>query len=154
MADEPGMDALEEELRQLAAAREPVPPELMAAAADAFGWRDIDAELAALVYDSMAESGDAALVRGAADQRLFTFRAGDLVIDLEVTRDGQAFRMLGQVTPAQECSVDLRRPETVVPVTADDLGRFQAGQLAPGPLSLRLQLAAAESAVVTDWISI
>ena len=38
-------DELEAELRRLAADREPVPAELVQAALDAFGWRDIDAEL-------------------------------------------------------------------------------------------------------------
>jgi len=37
---------LEAELRRLAADKEPVPAALVQAALDAFGWRDIDAELA------------------------------------------------------------------------------------------------------------
>ena len=49
-------DELEAELRRLAADREPVPAELVQAALDAFGWRDIDAELAELVYDSLVDA--------------------------------------------------------------------------------------------------
>lgn len=173
--EHPAPDALEEELRQLAAAREPVPPELLAAAEDAFAWRDIDAELAALVYDSLTETGEAALVRGAADageQRLFSFSSGDVTVDVEVTRDGQVRSLLGQITPARKWLVDLRGPMGMVTVTTDDLGRFGAERLAPGPLSLRLRppaaqprtasdpaaasqpAAAPQPGVVTDWIAI
>ena len=109
MNDELDDDQLEEELRQLAARWEPVPRELMLAAADVFGWRDIDTELADLVYDSLLDSDEAALVRGADDQRLFSFRAGDMTIDLEVTRTGPERSLLGQIIPPQACLVDLRQ---------------------------------------------
>ena len=57
-------DELEAELRQLAANREPVPAQLHQAAVDAFSWRDIDAEIAELVYDSLLDADAASLVRG------------------------------------------------------------------------------------------
>ena len=156
MNDELDDDQLEEELRQLAARWEPVPRELMLAAADAFGWRDIDTELADLVYDSLLDSDEAALVRGAAEQRLFSFRGGDLVIELEVTRTGADRHVLGQIMPPQACLVDLRQQRNVVTVTADDLGRFRSERLAPGPLSLRLHPpeGTSQRTVTTDWVSI
>ena len=76
---------LEAELRRLAADKEPVPAELVQAALDAFGWRDIDAELAELVYDSLADADEASLVRGSPGQRLVSFAVGGMTIDLEVT---------------------------------------------------------------------
>jgi hypothetical protein len=53
MSDESEDDQLEHELRRLAAGLDPAPPELVQAAADAFSWRNIDAELAELVFDSL-----------------------------------------------------------------------------------------------------
>ena len=76
---------LEAELRRLAADKEPVPAELVQAALDAFGWRDIDAELAELIYDSLADADEASLVRGSPGQRLVSFAVGGMTIDLEVT---------------------------------------------------------------------
>jgi hypothetical protein len=128
----------------------------MLAAADVFGWRDIDTELADLVYDSLLDADVAAHVRGADDQRLFTFRAGDMIIDLEVTRTGPARSVLGQIMPPQACLVDLRQQRNVVTVTSDDLGRFRSEPLAPGPLSLRLHApeGTSQPTVTTDWVSI
>ena len=156
MNDELDDDQLEEELRQLAARWEPVPRELMLAAADVFGWRDIDTELADLVYDSLLDSDEAALVRGADDQRLFSFRAGDMTIDLEVTRTGPERSLLGQIIPPQACLVDLRQQRNVVTVISDDLGRFRSEPHPPGPLSLRLHppVGTSQPTVTTDWVSI
>ena len=40
---------------------------------DAFGWRNIDAELAELVFDSLLNTDEASLVRGSPGQRLVSF---------------------------------------------------------------------------------
>ena len=81
-------DELEAELRRLAADREPVPAELVQAALDAFGWRDIDAKLAELVYDSLVDADEASLVRGSPGHRLVSFAVGGMTIDVEVTSAG------------------------------------------------------------------
>lgn len=156
MPDERDDDRLEEELRRLAAIREPVPPGLISAAMDAFGWRDIDAELAGLVYDSLLDSDAAALVRGGHGQRLFSFRAGEVTVDVEVTRSGEDRGLLGQIEPPRAAIVDIRRRRDVITVTADELGRFQSQALSPGPLSLRLRPPAggAGPSLTTDWVSI
>ena len=149
-------DELEAELRQLAAGREPVPAELRQAAVDAFSWRDIDAEIAELVYDSLLDADAASLVRGPADQRLVSFAVGGLTIDLEVTSTGHGRTVLGQIAPPQRATVDIRHPQDTVTVEADDLGRFRSGPLPPGPASLRLRPlpAACGPAVITDWIAL
>jgi hypothetical protein len=156
MDDEPEINRLEEELRELAAHREPVPPELLAAAVAAFGWRDIDAELAELVYDSLAETSGAAAVRGSAGQRLVSFRAGEVAIDVEVAPGGGGLHVLGQIMPPRAARVELRQQRDVATVTADELGRFEYGPLDPGPLSLRLHPGpgAGQQAVTTDWVTI
>src|SRR5215472_4202811 len=144
---------LEAELRRLAADKEPVPAELVQAALDAFGWRDIDAELAELVFDSLVDSDEAPLVRGSPDQRLVSFAVGELTIDVEVTAAGPARTVMGQIVPPRSGQVDLRRPRETVTVEADELGRFQSGPLPPGPLSLRLRTDEGPP-VVTDWLAL
>src|SRR5216684_8898574 len=61
---------LEEELRRAAARFDPVPGELLRAAASVFTWRTIDAELAELVFDSLVDHDEVSLVRGPAERRL------------------------------------------------------------------------------------
>lgn len=146
-------DELEEELRQLAARLEPVPPELLRGAAGAFAWRDIDAELAELVFDSALDADEATLVRGSPERRLVSFAGGGLTIDVEVTHAGRFRTVMGQIDPPQRGAVDIRRRQETVTVEADELGRFQAGPLAPGPLSLRLRPVVG-SLVVTDWVAL
>jgi len=149
-------DNLEAELRRLAADNEPVPAELVQAALDAFGWRDIDAELAELVYDSLADTGETSLVRGPADQRLVSFAVGGMTIDVEVTSAGPGRAVMGQIAPPQRAMVDIRHPQDTVTVEADELGRFQSGPLPAGPASLRLRPPPGGDgpAIVTDWISL
>ncbi|HBW18475.1 MAG TPA: hypothetical protein DEH11_05400, partial [Actinobacteria bacterium] len=106
--DQPGDDELEEELRRTAASLDPVPPELLRAAADAFTWRTVDAELAELVYDSLVDEDALALVRGGSDRRLLSFEAGGLSIDLEVSTAGAARELTGQLAPPQRASIEIR----------------------------------------------
>jgi hypothetical protein len=149
-------DELEAELRRLAADREPVPAELVQAALDAFGWRDIDAELAELVYDSLVDADAASLVRGPADQRLVSFAVGGITIDVEVASAGPSRSVMGQIAPPQRAMVDIRGPRDTVTVEADELGRFRSGPISPGPASLRLRPPPGGDgpAIVTDWISL
>jgi len=149
-------DELEAELRRLAADREPVPAQLVQAALDAFGWRDIDAELAELVYDSLVDADQASLVRGPADQRLVSFAVGGMTIDVEVTSAGSGRSVMGQIAPPQRAMVDIRYPRDTVTVETDELGRFESGPLPPGPASLRLRPPPGGEgpAIVTDWISL
>jgi hypothetical protein len=153
MRDERDDDELEEELRRLAARVDPVPPELLRAAAGAFTWRDIDAELAELVFDSLLDADEAALVRGSPDRRLVSFAAGGLTIDVEVTATGPDRTVMGQIVPPRRGQVDLRRAGETVTVDADELGRFRSGPLPPGPLSLRWRTDDG-APVVTDWLAL
>ena len=149
-------DELEAELRRLAADQEPVPAELVQAAVDAFGWRNIDAELAELVYDSLIDADEASLVRGSSGQRLVSFAVGGITIDVEVTSTGPGRAVTGQIAPPQRAVVDIRYRQDTVTVEADELGRFRSGPLPPGPASLRLRPPPDGDgpAIVTDWISL
>ena len=152
MPDEPH-DQLTGELRRLASRLDPVPPELLDAAAGAFAWRDIDAELAELVFDSLVDTDEASLVRGAPERRLVSFTGGGLTIDVEVTSAGTERTVMGQIVPPQRGVVDIRRRQETVSIEADELGRFRSGPLPPGPLSLRLRPAGG-APVVTDWLAL
>ena len=147
-------DELAGELRRLAARLDPVPPELLTAAAGAFAWRDIDAELAELVFDSLLDVDEATQVRGSPERRLVSFTGGGVTLDIEVTTTGPARTIMGQIVPPQRGAVDVRRQqETVTTIEADELGRFRSGPLPPGPLSLRLRPAEG-TPVVTDWLAL
>ncbi|MEV7083822.1 hypothetical protein AB0N88_35600 [Streptomyces sp. NPDC093516] len=136
---------LEEELRRAAAVLDPVPAELQHLAVEAYALHDLDARVAELTFDSLV---DALPVRGApAAPRMLTFRAGELTVDVEVTRDG----LLGQVLPPQPARIEiLGGPAPGAPLTADDLGRFTADAPPSGPFALRLRTDA--DVVVTEWL--
>jgi hypothetical protein len=139
MRDEEYDIELEEELRWLAGRLEPVPPALLRSAQEAFGWRDMDHELAELVSDSLLDSDEAMLVRSSGERRLVSFRARRVSIDVEVTRTTAGRSLLGQLTPPQPAVVEIRRRQGTISVEADELGRFRSGPLQPGPASLRIR---------------
>jgi hypothetical protein len=153
--DDPGDNELEARLRMVAARFEPVPAELIRTAVGAFTWRTIDAELAELVFDSVVDDDDAAVVRGTQQARLLSFRSGDLSIEVEVTATGAHRSLIGQLIPARQAAIEIRHGGDVAALDADELGRFSAGPLHAGPISLRCSTeGAAGRHVVTDWVSI
>jgi hypothetical protein len=153
--DVPDDARLEEELRELAARLDPVPERLVQAALGAYAWRTIDAELAELAFDSLADQ-DEALVRGQQQERLLSFRAAGLTIEIEVTAAGPARRLIGLLMPPQRAEVEIRHLDEVVTVATDGFGRFVADRMPAGPVSLRFGPSPGEGrpAVVTEWIPI
>ncbi|HYB86987.1 MAG TPA: hypothetical protein VEC76_09065 [Streptosporangiaceae bacterium] len=156
MPDLPPHTDLEDELRRVLARTDPVPPGLVEAGIGAFAWRTIDADLAELVFDSLTDQDEAALVRGGQQGRLLSFRAGTLTIEVEVTGTGPSRRLMGQLMPPQRGGVDVRHGDSTTTVEADELGRFSAGPLPAGPVSLRCRPGSApgQPAIVTEWVSI
>ena len=156
MPDLPPHSDLEDELRGVLARLDPVPPGLVEAGVGAFAWRTIDADLAELVFDSLVDQDEAALVRGDQAGRLLSFRAGTLTIEVEVTATGPSRRLMGQLMPPQRGDVDIRHGDSTTTVEADELGRFSAGPLPAGPVSLRCRPGSApdQPPIVTEWISI
>lgn len=149
LPDEPDA-ALEEELRQIIARGDAVPPPLLQAALDAYGWRTVDAELAGLVFDSLAAAG--APVRGPHPDRLLSFEADGLTIDLEITGTGPVRAVTGQIVPPQRAAIEVRQADGVTALETDELGRFRSEALGPGPFSLRCRTDGRQ--VTTDWMAI
>jgi hypothetical protein len=156
VSDESAETDLERELSRAIARIDPVPAPLVEAASGALAWRTIDADLAELVFDSLTDSAGAALVRGGDQARMLTFQAGGRTIDLEVTGSAGSRELVGQLTPPGPARVEIRQGALARRADADDLGRFTAGGLQAGPVSLRCQATGAPggSPVVTDWVTI
>ena len=133
------------------------PPEAVAAAKSAFFWHTMDQELAELTYDSLLDPQALAGVRAGSATlapRRLTFESGDLTVELESTPSGPSGatrRLIGQLVPPQEGHVHVRHAGGGTTVTADEMGRFTVPDLAPGPISLRVQPAGGAE-VVTDWV--
>ena len=139
-------DDLLAELRTAATRLDPVPDDLVAEAKSAIAWRTVDAELLELLDDAPLDS-----VRSGGDvATLLRFRGPGLAVEVEILVDGRRRRILGQLVPGQPGRVEVRQRAGRVDVTADEVGRFSAGDLAPGPVSLRCQ-APAGHWVETDW---
>jgi hypothetical protein len=149
-------DALWQELRMLIDKADPVSPEVLQAARECFTWRTIDAELAALTYDSAVDRPTTSVVRGTEGPRLLSFEASEFSVELEVTAVGARRRVVGQLAPPQPARVEIRHRAGHTLVEADELGRFRTEDLAAGPSSLRCHLTGRRGAapVVTDWITL
>ena len=139
------------ELRDAISARRAVPPEFVEAAKNAFMWRNIDAELAQLTYDSTHGSELAAATRSeAASIRALTFTSPRLTIEVEVTDDS----VLGQIVPAQLATIEVQAqsgPRSVI--TTDEIGCFSIQPIPAGPFRLRCQTGAGTD-VLTGLITL
>ena len=156
--DESADDLMMAALRAEALRRDPVPPLVDAAAREAFTWRTVDAELAALELDTAGADGLVGVRSSSAGPRVLSFVAGDgsddeLVVDVQVEGAAGRWSLLGQVAPAADATVEVRTPPAVVEVVTDGLGRFRADDVRGGPLSLRVTLPDGR-VVVTDWQSL
>ena len=127
-------------LRMAAAVREPVPASVLQAARDAFAWRLIDAELAELVADSDFEMAHAG-TRGGWEPRLVTFEVpGGTALELEATCQRAGICLVGQVVPARPGTAEVQHSGGSVAVAVDEVGRFAAHGIRPGPMRVKLRL--------------
>jgi hypothetical protein len=148
-------ERLLELLRQAAGRFDPPPAAVVEAARASLTWRTIDAELAALSFDSAVDRA-AVAVRGKGGSRLLTFVAPGLNIEVEVAPVGERRRLTGQLVPPQPARIDIRHAGGITTVEADRLGRFGADAISAGPVSLRCRPGDAPDApaVVTEWIPV
>lgn len=139
-------------LREAARAEEEVPAEFVAAGKAMFTWYDIDAELAALRYDSAGEGAGTVVTRGPelVPLRALIFATGEVTIELEVGREA----LLGQLVPPRAGTAYTHLVSgDVVASAIDESGCFV---FRPAPSqAFRLQCRPAGGTnVVTDWIAL
>ncbi len=146
-------NALLDELQALFDRIYPVPPDLVALVEASLVLRTIDADLAALTYDSDLDRAGPVGVRGAPTHRLLTFEAPGVIVEVEAVAVGARRRIVGQLLPAGAGAVEVLHPGGVSVLATDELGRFVAFDLAPGPASVRGRVAgpAGGTAFQTDW---
>ncbi len=138
-------------LRQALSSRQAVPAEFVDAGKHAFSWRNIDAELAELTYDSLTSVEDALSVRAeTASIRALTFTSPRLTIELEVVGDS----LLGQIVPGQPAMITVEpKSGARAIVDADDIGRFLMQPMPAGLFRLRCYTATGIEAL-TGWITL
>ena len=133
----------------MSTARE-MPADFVAVGKAAYAWRTIDAELAALTYDSAWETGELALTRTeSAELRTLTFASEGLTIELELT----PHEVLGQISPPQAGTVRLAS-DSDAPGTLpiDDLGFFIVRPVPRHPFRVVCETVTGIT-VLTGWIS-
>ena len=135
-------------LRRALDAADPVPTDVTDFAKAALGWRTIEAELAAISYDSSTEETPAG-VRSTATAHMLSFQAGEWTIDIEY--QSSTGRLIGQIEPAREATVELHFAGGTVITEADDLGRFAFDGILPGPISLVFRTPGDIEVVKTEW---
>jgi hypothetical protein len=145
--DEQLLAALKESLQ----AERAVPPEFVEAGKSPYAWRNIDAELASLTYDSVRDTERApSLGSETASIRALTFTSAHVIIELEVSEES----LLGHLIPAHEGTIEIHRPDgAVATVPVDKLGWFPIHPIPASPF--RLQYHATDGiAVLTGWITL
>jgi hypothetical protein len=166
-------EALLAELLAALGRAEPAPAAVLEAGRAALAVRDLDAELALLVWDSELHA-PAVTVRGAVTDQLraMTFEGdGDFTVELEAEATGPVtYTLLGQLQPRPPAPGTGEAPATSaapagglglsvvleraggepVPLDVDDLGRFLAQQVGAGRLRLRIRRTA-DRDVLTSW---
>ena len=143
-------DELFEALRDALTTAEDVPQSFVEAGKAAFVWRTIDAELAALTYDSAWESLEPVPIRSeSATLRSLTFASEGWTIEVELTPDG----VLGQLDPPEAGTISARGDGgTLATAAIDDLGFFT---LRPVPTAPYRLVCTTESGttILTGWIT-
>ncbi len=147
----PDDDVLLAGLRRIAAQADPPPASLHDTARGAFAWRDVDRQLAELVYDSTEDDMALAGLRSDTAPWLLTFEA-EIIVEVEVVRTGASRRLVGQIVPPQEARIEVRHAGGVSDVAADAIGRFACDGVARGPVSLRCRVGG--RIIDTDWVAI
>jgi hypothetical protein len=135
-------------LGQALDASDPVPEAVLEGARAAFTWRNIDTELAQIVFDSARELTG---VRSEDVNRQVTFEAPGVEIEVMVVENG-ARRLVGQLVPPTERTVELVGSDSVESAETDRLGRFTFDDIAPGPVRLVVLGADGERLVQTEWV--
>jgi hypothetical protein len=127
---------------------DPVPSTVSEFAHALFTWRDIDAELAELTFDSVDEDTPAG-VRSTSTARMISFEVGKWTIDLEY--NPATGNLMGSVSPQSPLTVELHSRGARFEMELDDMGRFEFEDVEGGPASLVFRSSDGEM-VKTSWI--
>jgi hypothetical protein len=141
-------DDLIVELGRALDAADPVPEKVLEGARAAFTWRNIDTELAQIVFDSAQELSG---VRSEDVERQLTFQAPGVEIEVMLIENGNR-RLVGQLIPPTETAVELVAGDDIQSSLSDRLGRFSFDDLSPGPVRLVVLGGDGERLVQTDWV--
>jgi hypothetical protein len=157
ISDDHEHEPLIDELRDMFAHDDPVPPLVTEAAKAAFGWRRLDADLAELLSDSALQDESLALARGAeATLRSVSFSAGPLAIDVQVHGEGADRTVLGQLSPPTQTRIELQTADepAATATQSDKLGRFRIRLGAANSFRLRVSIEgrSGSDSVETSWI--
>jgi hypothetical protein len=138
-----------------------VPRDFIEQANDAYAWRTIDAEFAALVYDStLADNASGSELAGAlsaasgtrsepAVLRALTFSSPRLMVELHIGTDG----LLGLISPPRDGDVEVQFASgETVEAPIDDVGWFAVRPAPPTPFRLRLRTSDGAD-VLTGWVT-
>ena len=146
-ASDPGEpeDGTASDPTQDAADRDPVPGEGRAAAQDAYSCRWVEANVAALVFDSLLDGG------ARMGPRHLVFRGEGLTVEVDVAVDRS---VIGRLVPPSPTEVVLRWPGGSTPTRADERGCFSLPRVPRGPATLRFPARAGggPGPVGTEWI--
>lgn len=140
-----GDDELERLVGETLAADREVPDGWREAARAAYTWRNVDAELLALTYDSQREP--AAAVRGDGGARTLEYSGDGLTLEVELAGE----RVLGQVTGADEVTLEWADGQTASG-TADGSGFFSLDSPVAGRGPVRFCVRRGEARLVTEWV--
>jgi hypothetical protein len=134
-------------LRAAVEAASPLPEDAVATARAVFEMWMVDAELAQLVFDSLADAVPVG-TRGEPSHgpRSLCFETSALAIDVDVLQDGS---IVGQVDPPSVVAGRVETPRGAQDLPVDPQGRFHA-TLTDGRFRLRFDLGS--GAVTTPWI--
>ena len=131
-------------LRKVLAEADGAPADVIQAAKDSFTWRTVDAELAALVFDSATD--ELAGVRGGAvADRQLTYRAGEVEVEVMVS----GHHISGQVVPPRSGAVELAAGTAFLEAEIDEVGSFSFAQVPSGPVRLTIRIGG--QTIATEW---
>ncbi|MDT7580767.1 MAG: hypothetical protein QOK35_2031 [Pseudonocardiales bacterium] len=145
-------DELQELLRAALAEQRDTPARFVEAGKASFAWHSIDAELAALAYDSVTDAQATAGVRQTdrAAIRELTFAFRDATVHVQIARGG----LHGQVVPPRRGEVELHvQGRQVRTAQVDDQGWFSFTPLPTTGFRLLWRIAGGGTAM-TDWLTL
>jgi hypothetical protein len=143
-------EQLLEALREAMQARQAVPSWFVTMGKNAYAWHNIDAELAQLTYDSLADAEQPAFVRSeTALIRALTFTSARLSLELEVGEDS----LLVQVMPPQAGTLETYTKAGLTSSPVDESGYLAVEPIPAGSFRLRFHTPGGAD-VVTGWITL